>query len=290
MEIDDGLPFAQEAISGDDSGESFMYSSDDEFDLALDCSASSSSQALRPVAEVYTVPFHKMKHANGSASDVPDLLASIVRNQHDGSLVDELLWTLSENIVNQGMLYNCASYAVPFLAYIAANCESSGTRLEVLQFLIMLAIASESGNRPKVKRNISKASGSVLRAIKFNPREPTVLNVSLCFLIITAPPCDEYERRWLISLLEENVRTGHVKFRVVLNHALSLLLNRPIMDIIDFEQLETDLIESAEEWESQRDERDQLLAFCGRPYARPIPLPTDIMRNIKTFLYSPVVV
>jgi hypothetical protein len=59
------------------------------------------------------VPWAKLRHAFGSASDVPSLLRSLV--SHDAQVRDKVFSELCNNIWHQGTVYEATPHALPFL-------------------------------------------------------------------------------------------------------------------------------------------------------------------------------
>jgi len=249
-------------------------------------------EPLWPLSKLRKIPFHTYEHANGNADDVPQLLTAIVECHSDSVKVEEIMTTLSCSIIGQDTLYAATALTVPFLAYIAATCSSCEISTQVIHFLINLAIVSNPVNSPRVLKNVSRACGPLLRAIAFDPYQPTIRNISLCFLILVAPPEDTEDKSWIASVLKTKLKSKHPKFRTLIEHALGKVLDRSLGENVDFAQLESDVIEAAEEYETQNDERERLLVFCGKRVAesKVSTLPSDVLRNIKSFLYTTVLV
>lgn len=59
------------------------------------------------------IDWSKLKHAYGEASDVPDLIRSLLSK--DKKVRDSAMYELCGNILHQGTVYEASSYAVPFL-------------------------------------------------------------------------------------------------------------------------------------------------------------------------------
>ena len=232
------------------------------------------------------VPFDSLKHANGYASDIPAMLTTLALESHDRVKVDEVINELSSLLMSRGTLYNSTTFTVPFLAHIFLICPTTETKLEVLRFLVSLVMCSSDTYFPQVKRKVARASVPLVSALKFSPLEPSVKNLSACFFALVAPPEDENGRAYLARLFEPALKTTHPKFRLLAQTVHSVLLRNPVRDLIDLEQLETDLFESAEEWECQDHERAKLLTLCRAASFR--RLPSDVQRSVKQFLFVAV--
>ena len=59
------------------------------------------------------IDWSKLKHAYGEATDVPNLLRSLLSN--DKKVRDDAMYELCGNILHQGTVYEASSYAIPFL-------------------------------------------------------------------------------------------------------------------------------------------------------------------------------
>ena len=77
------------------------------------------------------VPWKKLKHAYGSAGDVPDLLRKLL--DPDPKVRRDTLWTLNSNVLHQGTRYPATPYVVPFLIEMCASPEV-GKRGDLLRF------------------------------------------------------------------------------------------------------------------------------------------------------------
>jgi hypothetical protein len=77
------------------------------------------------------VPWQSLRHAYGTAEDVPVLIRTLTRSddQQEDALAD-----LLGNIWHQGTVYEASSFAVPFLVGLAA--EPSITRRDEILGLI----------------------------------------------------------------------------------------------------------------------------------------------------------
>ena len=73
-----------------------------------------------------SIPWKDLKHAYGSAEDVPDLLRSLRAASPDNAYDEgSPLWCLFGNIWHQGTIYEATSYAVPFLLELAVTSHPS---------------------------------------------------------------------------------------------------------------------------------------------------------------------
>ena len=59
------------------------------------------------------IDWSKLKHAYGEASDVPNLIRSLLSN--DKKVREDAIYELCGNILHQGTVYEASSYAIPFL-------------------------------------------------------------------------------------------------------------------------------------------------------------------------------
>src|SRR5262245_9266646 len=67
------------------------------------------------------IPWKNLKHAYGSAADVPDLLRALQTASPNLRGDESPLYQLYGNIWHQGTLYEATCHAVPFLIELAAN-------------------------------------------------------------------------------------------------------------------------------------------------------------------------
>lgn len=63
-----------------------------------------------------SIDWASLQHAYGTASDVPDLLRSLLAE--DKQIRDNAIWELFGNIHHQGTIYEASSYTIPFLMEI----------------------------------------------------------------------------------------------------------------------------------------------------------------------------
>ena len=84
------------------------------------------------------IPWKDLRHAYGSAADVPPLLRALCGSPEQQ---DEALGDLYGNILHQGTVYEATSYAVPFLFEIAAE-PTIGMRDLILGFIGTIAIGN----------------------------------------------------------------------------------------------------------------------------------------------------
>lgn len=80
-------------------------------------SHSNTIAALLPeLADLNTIEWHKLQHAYGEASDVPQAIRNLISS--DAQLRQETLWQLFGTIYHQGTLYSATCAAVPFILRI----------------------------------------------------------------------------------------------------------------------------------------------------------------------------
>lgn len=83
------------------------------------------------------IPWKNLKHAYGSAEDVPDLLRKLRTAPPRGG-EGSPLWHLFGNIYHQGTVYEATPHAVPFLIELAADSDTPD-RAGVLELLAEIA-------------------------------------------------------------------------------------------------------------------------------------------------------
>ena len=239
-----------------------------------------------PIDCLSEVPFDKgLRLGNTNWTTIASLIHALSEECNNCARVDELLYELSCIVSPRGMLCEVSSLVVPFLCQIALFSTSESARLEILRFLVSLSMISSPSYYPSVQKRVSAASSLLVRSMNFCHLEPSVKNVSACFFTLIIPPEEDAERERLAAIFQPTMKSSHPNFRYLACLACDALLNRPIARAIDIEQLETELFDSAEEWESQKEERERLLTVCkAREFCR---LPTEVHRNIRTFMYTP---
>jgi hypothetical protein len=98
------------------------------------------------------VAWGKLKHAYGTAEDVPALLRSLLNK--DPNERQEAWDQLYGNLWHQGTVYEVTSHAVPFLARLAIS-ESTPQRVNILVYLASLYLGTSylevHGNALKLK-------------------------------------------------------------------------------------------------------------------------------------------
>ncbi len=82
------------------------------------------------------VQWHTLKHAYGSAADVPDLLRLLA--SPDPEVRQKVLWTLYSNIYHQGTVYEATAYAVPFIVEVLEMLDTHAKH-DILDLLFHLA-------------------------------------------------------------------------------------------------------------------------------------------------------
>ncbi|MDP9796929.1 hypothetical protein J2S43_005441 [Catenuloplanes nepalensis] len=90
------------------------------------------------------VPWHRLGHAYGTASDVPGQLRDLLSG--DVATRGVALWQLGGNIVHQGSRFQASAAAVPFLLEILAGPSPLTTteRVRLIELLGELAIGDPS--------------------------------------------------------------------------------------------------------------------------------------------------
>jgi hypothetical protein len=87
------------------------------------------------------VPWNTLHHAYGEATDVPELIRSLVSPEQ--GVRAKALWELYGNIWHQHTVYEASSRAVPFLLEVAVSPEvPDDTRAGVMQLLADIADGS----------------------------------------------------------------------------------------------------------------------------------------------------
>lgn len=76
------------------------------------------------------IPWGKLQHAFGAASDVPTLLQSL--DSRDAKTRREALTQLWNNIWHQGTVYEATPFALPFLIHMLGNGHPDGASLACL--------------------------------------------------------------------------------------------------------------------------------------------------------------
>ena len=253
---------------------------------------------LRSIEELSDAPFPKIRKASATSSDVniPAVIASIFHSRGDAIKVEEMMGELSSELLSDGPLKTCAATAVPFVASIAACHDAPQSRLEILRFLITMALTAQEENELEVKANISRATALLLRIMRFNTMEPSLQNVHLCFLMIAAPPTKRKDITWVLSMLANHrPASGHSAFTQLIRHAKrAIRIQRGLNNVSELEELETEVLERAEDWEAQAMDRARLVALCGSGRSsahRAVGgLPVDVLKMVKQFLFSSVAV
>lgn len=92
------------------------------------------------------INWHELKHAYGSAEDVPSQIRSLLAS--DSQTREKALWALSGNIFHQGTRYQATPYAIPFL-YELIESEKTPDRDKIILFLISLALGYEEEYLPE---------------------------------------------------------------------------------------------------------------------------------------------
>ncbi len=100
--------------------------------------------------ELDRIPWKQLKHAYGTAADVPGLLRALRTAPRDRSDDDAPLWSVFTSICHQGTVYEASCYAVPYLLKLAAD-RTVPDRAGVL-FLLAEIAKGMSGQKKWVVR------------------------------------------------------------------------------------------------------------------------------------------
>lgn len=92
-----------------------------------------------------SVPWSDLKHAYGSAKDVPELLRSLVARNHQERL--SALYRLLGSVWHKGTIYEASSYVIPFLVKML-NTPATPERS-----LVALLLASIAGGESYFEMN-----------------------------------------------------------------------------------------------------------------------------------------
>lgn len=108
---------------------------------------------MRPLTELDRVPWDRLHHAYGPATDVPallqalmtpdaadaDLVAAAAKNKR--SLFDHVTWELWGNVYHQGSVWQVTAHVVPFLATILRNGpDDPNLRAFLISYLHNIAV------------------------------------------------------------------------------------------------------------------------------------------------------
>ncbi|MCA9066757.1 MAG: hypothetical protein KDA96_27000, partial [Planctomycetaceae bacterium] len=88
-----------------------------------------------------SIPWHSLRHAYGTAEDVPDLIRQLQTADPNTRGEDSPLWRLFGNIWHQGTVYEATSHAVPFLIQLVET-TSTPDRVGILDLLAHIAHGS----------------------------------------------------------------------------------------------------------------------------------------------------
>jgi hypothetical protein len=94
-----------------------------------------SKDAPEILSGLESIPWHKLEHAYGPATDVPHLLRVLASS--DGELRDKAWYTLHGNLWHQGTIYEATAYAVPFFIRLIEG-QSVPEKYRILLYLALL--------------------------------------------------------------------------------------------------------------------------------------------------------
>jgi hypothetical protein len=92
------------------------------------------------------VSWEQLRHAYGSAADVPDLILLLAEGDEEAR--QRAIWDLNGNIFHQGTRYEATPHVVPFLIELVGN-EKTPDKEAVLYLLISLALGYEDDFLPE---------------------------------------------------------------------------------------------------------------------------------------------
>lgn len=91
---------------------------------------------MKSLHELDQVPWSDLKHAYGSAADLPTLIRDL--RSADKKVRDDAIYALHGNIWHQGTVYEATAYAVPFLVQLLVNGRPE-IRADILMLLTEIA-------------------------------------------------------------------------------------------------------------------------------------------------------
>lgn len=93
-----------------------------------------------------SINWRKLKHAYGSASDVPKQIRALT--SQDPKIRKDTIWSLCGNIFHQGTRYQATPYAIPFLFELLQSDEVK-EKENIIFLLIKLALGYENAYLPE---------------------------------------------------------------------------------------------------------------------------------------------
>src|SRR5271163_4917019 len=99
------------------------------------------SKSVEAMNDLDQIPWKELRHAYGSAGDVPELLRALRTASPDLRGEESPLWQLFGNIWHQGTVYEATAYAVPFLIELASD-QRTPDRVGILSLLAEISRGS----------------------------------------------------------------------------------------------------------------------------------------------------
>ena len=97
------------------------------------------------LGKVNNINWKKLRHAYGTAEDVPDQLLDLLSS--DINIVEDARWDLYNNIFHQGARYEATPFAIPFL-YELIQSEETLERESIILMLVHFALGYEGEYLP----------------------------------------------------------------------------------------------------------------------------------------------
>lgn len=100
--------------------------------------------ATMPLTDLDRVPWDRLNHAYGPATDIPDLLRKLASDEDEEH--EQALGALFGNVFHQGTRYPASAFVVPFIGEMLTSCPRR--RPALLGYLHHLAIGYEESSFP----------------------------------------------------------------------------------------------------------------------------------------------
>ena len=150
-----------------------------------------------PLAGIDDVDWRRLRHAYGSATDVPPLLRAL--RSADQEVRNQAWYELYGNIYHERSVYQATVHAVPYLLALLAD-ESTPDRPGLLQYLLDLSLGlPEDFEARQVPWVIAKGVPLLQQLIATDPE----LRVPAIYLLATLPRTAVHARPLLGELLAE---------------------------------------------------------------------------------------
>jgi len=117
-----------------------------------------------PLANLDSIPWDKIHHAYGAATDVPQLLRALLSRV--GAKREKALRELYGNLWHQHTIYEATSYAVPFLVALL-DAPETPHKAEIAIYLanLFLAQTGESEHMEATRRTVESGAATYLRLL-----------------------------------------------------------------------------------------------------------------------------